>query len=179
MWNYSQFHTLWVWGSNVDGQVGNGTTGRCFKPEQVLSEVVAACASGWHMLAMTFDGIAIRAFVNGSLDARPPDAPHRSPNFTQCNERWQNPAPISTWTDASPGAWGPGGAPLSKNKTDFTVGGQRAEPCPDGVPCTEGMGHPWSGLVGGLAVYDRALDGAELLAMARQTGMTPLTQQVA
>jgi hypothetical protein len=36
------------------------------------------------------------------------------------------------------------------------------------------MGHPWSGLVGGLAVYDRALDGAELLAMAQQSGMTPL-----
>jgi hypothetical protein len=125
------------------------------------------------MLAMTFDGSAIRAFVNGSLDARAPDGPHRTPNFTQCNERWQNPAPISTWTTRSPGTWGPGGAPRSQNKTDFTVGGQRGIPCPDGVKCS-GLGHPWSGLVGGLAVYDRALNSTELLAMARQTGMTPL-----
>jgi hypothetical protein len=130
--------------------------------------------SSWHMLAMTFDGSAIRALVNGSLDVRPPDKPHRSPSFPQCSERWQNPAPISTWTNRSAGTWGPGGAPGSKSKTDFTVGGQRGTPCPDGVECG-GMGHPWSGLIGGLAVYDRALDGAELLALAKQTGMTPLS----
>jgi hypothetical protein len=130
--------------------------------------------SSWHMLAMSFDGSAIRAFVNGSLDVRPPDRPHRTPNYTECNERWQNPAPISTWTNRSPGTWGPGGAAQSENKADFTVGGQRGTPCPDSVKCAGGMGHPWSGLVGGLAVYDRALDGAELLAMAQQSGMTPL-----
>ena len=101
-------------------------------------------SSGWHMLAMTFGGSAIRAFVNGSLDVRQPDPPHRSPNFTDCNERWQNPAPISTWTNRTPGMWGPGGALRSNNKTDFTVGGQRGTPCPDGVKCS-GMGHPWSG----------------------------------
>ena len=130
--------------------------------------------SSWHMLAMTFDGSAISAFVNGSLDVRPTDRPHRTPNYTECNERWQNPAPLSTWTNRSPGTWGPGGAPLSKNTADFTVGGQRGTKCPDGVKCAGGMGHPWSGLIGGLAVYDRALDGVELLAMAQQTGMTPL-----
>ena len=96
-------------------------------------------------------------------------------NFPNCIERWQNPAPISTWTDRPKGEWGPGGAPASPNVTDFTVGGQRASLCPDGVKCSHGgMGHPWSGLIGGLAVYDRALDGAELLALAQQTGMTPL-----
>ena len=72
--------------------------------------------SSWHMLAMSFDGSTIRAFVNGSLDVRPPDRPHRTSNYTNCNERWQNPAPISTWTNRSPGTWGPGGAPLIKNK---------------------------------------------------------------
>ena len=127
----------------------------------------------WHMLAMTFDGNAIRALVNGSLDVRPPDRPHRTPNFTQCTERWQNPAPISTWTNRSAGTWGPGGAPVSKNKADFTVGGQRGVPCLDGVKCS-GMGHAWSGRLGGLAVYDRALEAAELHGLAQQTGMTPL-----
>ena len=129
--------------------------------------------SSWHMLAMTFDGNAIRALVNGSLDVRPPDRPHRTPNFTQCTERWQNPAPISTWTNRSAGTWGPGGAPVSKNKADFTVGGQRGAPCLDGVQCS-GMGHAWSGRIGGLAVYDRALEAAELHGLAQQTGMTPL-----
>ena len=129
--------------------------------------------SSWHMLAMTFDGGAIRAYVNGSLDVREPDAPHRTPSHPACNERWQNPAPIATWTNRTPGTWGPGGAPASTNTTDFTVGGQRGEVCPDGEPCS-GMGHPWSGLLGGLAIYDRALGAAELRAMAMDTGFAPL-----
>ena len=60
--------------------------------------------TSWHMLAMTFDGKAIRALVNGSLDVGPPDKPHiRSPSWPFCNERWQNSAPISTWTNRSAG----------------------------------------------------------------------------
>jgi hypothetical protein len=128
----------------------------------------------WHMLAMTFDGSSIRAFVNGSLDVRPPRRLPVTPTFPYCNETWQNPAPISTWTANTKGSWGPGGAAGSLNRTDFTVGGQWSEPCVDGVKCN-GIGHPWSGLVGGLAVYDRALSATELLTIAQHTGMTPLT----
>jgi hypothetical protein len=122
-------------------------------------------SSSWHMIAMTFDGSAIRAYVNGSLDYRPP---HRLYPGTPCNETWQNPASVATWSNrTTPGSWGPGGAPVSNRTTDFTVGGQF------GLGNESGMGHPWSGLVGGLAVFDRALGADELLALARQTGMAP------
>jgi hypothetical protein len=128
-------------------------------------------SDSWHMLAMTFDGRFIRAFVNGTLDYRPP---HRlNPADSPCNETWQNPASISTWTNRSEGQWGPGGAPASKNRTDFTVGGQRGVTCPDGVTCPSGMGHPWSGLIGGLAVFNRPLTDKELHDMAASTGMNP------
>ena len=131
----------------------------------------------WHMLAMTFDGSAIRAFVNGSLDVRPPRRLPVTPTFPNCNETWQNPAPIRTWTTKPKGKWGPGGAAGTLNRTDFTVGGQWSNPCADGIKCS-GIGHPWSGLIGGLAVYDRALSSSELLTMAQHTGMMPLTSSV-
>jgi hypothetical protein len=116
----------------------------------------------WHMLAMTFDGGHIRAFVNGTLDYRPP---HRlNPPGSACNETWQNPAAVSTWSNRS--AWGPGGNPRSANVTNFAVGGQRAS-------LRSGIGHSWVGQLGGLAVYDRALSPAELLTMAERTGMKP------
>lgn len=128
-------------------------------------------SDSWHMLAMTFDGSFIRAFVNGTLDYRPP---HRlNPAESPCNETWQNPASISTWTNRTEGQWGPGGAPASQNRTDFTVGGQRGVICPDGVTCPGGMGHSWSGLIGGLAVFNRSLSDEELHDMAVSTGMNP------
>lgn len=121
----------------------------------------------WHMLAMTFDGKSIRAFVNGTLDYRPPHRLH--PVGDVCSETWQNPAPVSTWSNRTePGTWGPGGDPKG-NITDFTIGGQRETPCPDGVPCAGGLAHGWYGLLGGLAVYDRALSSEELLSMAHAT----------
>lgn len=130
-------------------------------------------SQSWHMVAMTFDGHFIRAFVNGTLDYRPPHRLH--PLGDKCNETWQNPASVSTWSNRT--EWGPGGAPAGPdNHTNFAVGGQRGVYCPDGVsPCPEGsgLGHPWSGLLGGLAVFDRALTDKELLAMATSTGMSP------
>ena len=120
----------------------------------------AIVPGAWHMTAMTFDGDFIRAFVNGSLDFRAPRRLH--PPASPCNETWQNPASVRTWSNRS--SWGPGGDPLSGNQTNFAVGGQRAEP-------SSGLGHSWSGQFGGLAVYDRALTPEELLAMAEHTGM--------
>ena len=115
----------------------------------------------WQMVAMTFDGKAIRSFVNGSLDYRPPHRLH--PVGDPCNETWQNPAPVSTWSDRT--SWGPGGDPAApQNHTTFAVGGQRGAEA-------AGLGHPWDGLLGGLAVYDRALEAEELQAMAANTGM--------
>ena len=115
----------------------------------------------WQMVALTFDGHAIRSFVNGTLDYR---APHRvNPPSVPCNDTWQNPAPVTTWSNRS--AWGPGGAPTYPlNRTDFAVGGQKAA---GGLT----LGHPWNGLIAGLAVYARALTAAELKALAAATNM--------
>jgi hypothetical protein len=163
-------------GNHIDAEISR--TGGTMQPACRWSTSYALGAtsinsSSWYMLAMTFDGSNIRAFVNGSLDYRPP---HRlNPSSSPCNETWQNPASVSTWTSRTlPGEWGPGGAPASKNVTDFTVAGQRSSSCADGVKCGGGIGHPWSGLLGGLAIYDRAMGETELLDLARQTGMEPL-----
>ena len=110
----------------------------------------------WHVVALTFDGKEIRSYVNGTLDVRPP---HRiNPPSDPCNETWANPAQVATWSNRS--SWGPGGDPTYPQQvTDFAVGGQKAAE-------DKTYGHPWTGLVGGLAVYSRALEPAELAAMA-------------
>ena len=111
----------------------------------------------WNMLALTFDGSAIRSYVNGTLDTRSPHRLH--PASDPCNETWANPASIDIWTNRS--RWGPGGDPRTRNQTDFAVGGQKGKP-------GSGIGHPWTGRVGGLAVYSRALTASELQAMAKK-----------
>ena len=52
--------TVWAWGDNVRGQIGNGTTSNLTKPTQVqaLSGVVAIAAGGLHSLALKSDGRA-------------------------------------------------------------------------------------------------------------------------
>ncbi|MCX4403976.1 chromosome condensation regulator RCC1 [Streptomyces sp. NBC_01764] len=49
--------TVWTWGTNVHGQLGNGTNTRANTPQQVqgLSDVEAIDAGGWHALAVTKD----------------------------------------------------------------------------------------------------------------------------
>ena len=150
---------------HLDAEISR--TGATMQPDcrWSISYALGAAAivpGAWHMLAMTFDGGHIRAFVNGTLDYRPPR--RLNPPGSACNETWQNPAPVSTWSNRS--AWGPGGDPGSANVTNFAVGGQRT-----GLP-GRGIGHSWVGQMGGLAVYARALDAAELLEMAERTGMT-------
>jgi len=110
------------------------------------------------MVAMTFDGKFIRSFVNGTLDYRPPHRIHEPSDA--CNETWQNPASVSTWSNRS--SWGPAGDPLFPDRhTDFAVGGQKGAK-EKGEP----LGHQWTGLIGGLAVYNRALTEDELREMA-------------
>ena len=151
-------------GNHVDAEISR--TGATMQPACRWSISYALGSASldsdvWQMVAMTFDGKAIRAFVNGSLDYRPPHRLH--PVGDPCNETWQNPAPVSTWSDRT--SWGPGGDPAApQNHTTFAVGGQRGA---EGA----GLGHPWDGLLGGLAVYDRALEEEELQAMAANTGM--------
>ena len=50
--------TVWAWGDNNDGQLGDGTTERRYTPTQVpgLTDVVAIAAGYYHSLALRQDG---------------------------------------------------------------------------------------------------------------------------
>ena len=48
--------TLWMWGSNGNGALGNGSTDYSWRPVKVLDNVVSYDASGHHSAAVTSDG---------------------------------------------------------------------------------------------------------------------------
>ncbi len=50
--------TVWAWGDNLNGQLGNGTTTDSWVPVQVsgLTEIVSVSAASWHSLAVKSDG---------------------------------------------------------------------------------------------------------------------------
>ena len=52
--------TVWCWGYNAYGQLGDGTTTSRYTPVQVsdLSSVVAMSAGGYHTCAVETDGTA-------------------------------------------------------------------------------------------------------------------------
>lgn len=104
----------------------------------------------WHTIAITYDGVAIRSYLDGVLDSHPPvnsDFPF----------------------GANPFAY-PGG--IFKGVSDFTVGAtKRPESVvPDGnggfKDVESCVANPFVGLLGGLAIFDRALNDAELEELA-------------
>jgi len=101
----------------------------------------------WHCVAFTYDGIHARAYLDGALDVREPQG-----------EPGCNPFHY------------PGG--LLKGSADFTVGAV-ARPAKvesdgqGGFRETGGLlANPFTGLLGGLAVFKRALTAAELASLA-------------
>ncbi len=104
----------------------------------------------WHLIAMTYNGQEARAYLDGKLDRFQPA--EGAPPYGS------NPFPY------------PGG--LHFSKADFSVG---ATARPDGVKRdVEGrfvdvgssVGNPFVGLLGGLAVFARALTEGEISALA-------------
>ncbi len=97
----------------------------------------------WHCVAMTYDGTQAAAWLDGRLDMREPQG-----------EPGRNPFCL------------PGG--LNPESTDFTVGAVarpgRVEPDPQGGFRETGslIGNPFVGLLGGLAIFRRALTAKEL-----------------
>jgi alpha-tubulin suppressor-like RCC1 family protein len=60
--------TVWAWGTNSSGQLGDGTTTRRDLPKQVpgLTDVTSVAAGGDHSLALKSDGTVWAWGSNGS-----------------------------------------------------------------------------------------------------------------
>ncbi len=60
--------TVWAWGANGSGQLGDGTTIDKLTPVQVsgLSSVIAVAAGSFHTLALKSDG-TVRAWGHNSV----------------------------------------------------------------------------------------------------------------
>lgn len=60
--------TVWVWGSNTRGQIGDGTTSQRWVPKQIggLSDIVAISAGDSHSLALRSDGAVFAWGLNTS-----------------------------------------------------------------------------------------------------------------
>lgn len=74
--------TVWAWGANWDGQLGNGTSQPGFSPTQVpgLTDIVALASSPYHVLALRRDGTVWAWGLN--LDGQLGDDPHMFRRFT-------------------------------------------------------------------------------------------------
>ena len=48
--------SLWMWGSNSDGQLCDGTFLNRSYPKQILTGVAAVAAGNWHTLFLKTDG---------------------------------------------------------------------------------------------------------------------------
>jgi hypothetical protein len=123
--------------------VGGATPGKayCFSYATGGSKIEAG---KWHMIGFTYDHESLLVYVDGELDVN-----------GDCNPfPWNK--PIFS-------------APLDE-PADFTVA-QRALPRWPGYPEVEKPTHEegFCGLLGGLAVYDRALSGDEIRSLYRST----------
>ena len=104
----------------------------------------------WCCIAFTYDGDSIRSYVDGVLGRRGPELVSHTTGFEGYPNglvRARNPYPFADG--------------IGDNGSDFTVGA---------VCLHSGMGNFYQGLIGGLAVYNRALTSDELSALAAFSG---------
>ncbi len=125
----------------------------------------------WCTLGFTYDGAWVRAYIDGTLDARPPD-PARDkrtdPYFTKGGpdgtNRGMNPyyhgRGLFRYDPVLHAASKPGGG------SDFTVGARYA--------VGSMLGEATRGRFGGLAVFDRAISDAEMKALHDAAGIDRL-----
>jgi alpha-tubulin suppressor-like RCC1 family protein len=69
--------SVWAWGSNAEGQLGNGTTTDSYTPTQVISltGIVAIAAGGTHVLALKADGTVWAWGTDGAGELGNPAVP--------------------------------------------------------------------------------------------------------
>jgi len=147
---YGMFLNLAIWdsaeqvGAHVSSH-GGPTPGHPYCMDVAIGATPVSTGT-WHCIAITYDGAYARSWLDGALDVREPQGgPGRNPFHY------------------------PGG--LLKGDGNFTVG---AVSRPDKVT-SDGNGgfvesggiiaNPFTGLLGGLAIYDRALSPAELASL--------------
>lgn len=58
-------HSLWVWGDNSSGQLGDGTTESRYTPEKLVGSVVDVTADGAFIMALKTDGTLWGCGTNG------------------------------------------------------------------------------------------------------------------
>ena len=104
-------------------------------------------ANEWCMVALTYDGEYIKSLLNGRFEVREPELIDHTKGFEGYPDGLiQNKNPY----------YFPDG--MGNNGSDFTVGA---------VLLKKGMGNFFKGQIGGLAVFDRALDEDEIAAFAQ------------
>jgi alpha-tubulin suppressor-like RCC1 family protein len=94
--------TVWAWGANYNGQLGNGSTSTPTAPVQVtgLTNVIAVAAAQWYSMAMKADGTiwawgsSISA-LGQTMDGSSTLTPHQTvlgivdQNSNQMDDRWE------------------------------------------------------------------------------------------
>lgn len=96
----------------------------------------------WQFVVFTYDGQHIRSFLNGEFEAREPELIDHTKGFPGY--------PEGIILSKNPYYFPDG---MGNNGSDFTVGA---------VLLARGMGNYFRGLIGGLAVFDRALSPEEI-----------------
>lgn len=149
---YGLFLDLAIWDSA--GQVGahvsrhgGPTPGHPYCMDAAIGATPVS-ADAWRCVAISYDGDHARAWLDGALDRRAPEG-----------EPGRNPFRY------------PGG--IFKGDADFTVGAVarpadvRRDERGSFVESGDLIANPFTGLLGGLAVFDRALSDAEHATLAR------------
>lgn len=103
-------------------------------------------ANEWCCIAFTYDGHSIRSYLNGEFEVREQELISNTKGFEGFSNgliQAKNPYKFSDG--------------IGNNGSDFTVGA---------VSLASGMGNFFKGLIGGLAVFDRALSDQEIKALS-------------
>ena len=103
-------------------------------------------AGEWSCIAFTYDGQHIKSYLNGVFEAREPELIRNTKGFDGY--------PEGLIQSKNPYFFQDG---MGNNGSDFTVGA---------VLLKSGMGNFYKGLIGGLAVYDRALSENEIKSLS-------------
>lgn len=108
--------------------------------------------SEWACVAFTYDGEYIRSYLNGKFEERDPELINHTAGFDGY--------PDGITQSKNPYYYPDG---MGNNGSDFTVGA---------VLLKRGMGNFFKGLIGGLAVFDRALTEEEMMRLGSEHALS-------